>query len=232
MRNINMLAIIIFLSGCTTMNTIMPPPQKIMIVGDTLVYDGFMTGDAILEAIRLVRLSENKITTLRITSPGGDMASGIEFGYFIKEKNLNVVVSQLCFSACANYVLPAANSIVIKKDALIGWHGGAKQADELWKQSVPIKYQKDFFAYLNRLRLKEMAFFNEMNVDINIANYGQIKSNSCQKTQKADGWYYTLSDLKYMGIKNIKVNGGELLTEFQYNDNKITSCQMSVLFSN
>ncbi len=82
-----------------------------MLIDETLIYEGIL----VLEAIRLVIESNNKINTLRITSPGGDMATSIEFGLFIKENNLDVETSQLCFSVCANYALPAANNILIEK---------------------------------------------------------------------------------------------------------------------
>ncbi|MDW6020006.1 hypothetical protein SBW85_20080 [Vibrio plantisponsor] len=70
-----------------------------------------ITGEAVLRAIRIARNNEKPITKLIITSPGGDIAAGIEFGYFIREHNVDVDVRKLCFSACANYILPAAKKL-------------------------------------------------------------------------------------------------------------------------
>lgn len=53
-----------------------PTQNQLTITGNTLVYDGMITGDAVLEAIRMVNDSDQKVTTLRITSSGGDIASG------------------------------------------------------------------------------------------------------------------------------------------------------------
>ncbi|MCW8336205.1 hypothetical protein [Vibrio paucivorans] len=219
------------LSGCATTEVWFPEQQKILITGNTLVYDGAITGGAVLEAIRIVRESDQKIDTLRITSPGGDMEAGIEFGYFVKENNWDVVVSKLCFSACANYVLTAGKNVEVKKDSLIGWHGGAKQDDELWKHSVPIDAQEQFFAYLNHLRIKETKFFETIEVDQHITNYGQTKNTSCQNNQTIDGWHYTIDDLHHMGVKNITVQGDKLLTELDYNNEPVHSCLMPSLFN-
>ncbi|MDN2483252.1 hypothetical protein [Vibrio agarivorans] len=224
------------------MQTVFPVGQKILLVDDTLVYDGMITGDGVLEAVRIVRTSKTPIKTLRITSTGGDMAVGIEFGYFVREHNLDVEVSELCFSACANYILPAANNVTIHTNSLIGWHGGAKQADELWELSVPKKDLPVFMAYLNRLRIKETAFFGYIGVDQNIAIYGQVIDNACQIEQKSDGWYYSVEDLNRMGVKNITIKGSGLLNEIDYKDDsglsdttssnshKITSCLLENVF--
>lgn len=230
------IAMVLTLVGCQNTLTVYPPASKVLVVGNTLVYDGMITGDTVLEALRVVRESNQPIKKTQDYQYGGDMAVGIEFGYFVKEHNLDVEVSELCFSSCANYVLPAARSVVINTNSLIGWHGGAKQSDELWKLSVPEKDRPTFMAYLNRLRVKETAFFGYVDVDQRITTYGQTIENSCQIEQKTDGWYYSIEDLHRMGIKNITIKGSGLLSELEYkNDSgqidttnfkggKITSC--------
>ncbi|MFS1492398.1 hypothetical protein BCT96_004560 [Vibrio splendidus] len=243
-KGMSFITMIFTLAGCQSTTTIYPPSYKILVAGDTLVYDGMITGDAVLEALRVVRENNNPIKKLKITSPGGDMGVGIEFGYFIKEHNLDVEVSELCFSSCANYVLPAAKSVVINTNSLIGWHGGAKQSDELWELSVPKKDRPAFMAYLNRLRIKETAFFGYVGVDQKITSYGQIIKNSCQIKQKTDGWYYSIEDLRRMGIKDIAVKGTGLLNEIEYKSErgqidttktkggKLTSCLIEDVFDN
>lgn len=217
--------ILFSLTGCAKQATTFPPPHKVMITGRTLVFDGMITGDSVLEAIRIARASDVPLETLRITSPGGDIPSGIEFGYFVKELGLNVEVSKLCFSACANYVIPAGNKVTIKKDALVGWHGGARQSDALWKQSVPQRYHADLITFLTRIRIKENAFFEHVKVDPNITVYGQTSLKRCQLTKTSDGWYYSISDLNKMGVNNIEVQG-ELASETEYQGQKIRSCLM------
>lgn len=229
-------------TGCKSTPTVFPTGQRLLLTGDTLIYEGMITGDGVLEAIRMVRQSDKTIKKLKITSTGGEMAVGIEFGYFVKENQLDVEISEVCFSACANYILPAAKSVVINTNSLIGWHGGAKQTDKLWQQSVPKSDKAAFMTYLNRLRTKETAFFRHMGVDQQITTYGQTIENSCQIKQQTHGWYYTLEDLDRMGIKNITVKGSGLLNEIEYKDDggqldttdsmpqKITSCLLENVF--
>ncbi|WP_260258665.1 hypothetical protein [Vibrio intestinalis] len=230
------------IAGCKSTPTVYPTGQRLLLTGDTLIYEGMITGEGVLEAIRMVRQSDNAIKKLKITSTGGEMAVGMEFGYFVKENDLDVEVSEVCFSACANYILPAAKSVVINTNSLIGWHGGAKQTDKLWQQSVPKSKQVEFMTYLNRLRTKETAFFKHMGVDQQITTYGQTIENSCQIKQQTHGWYYTLEDLHRMGLKNITVKGSGLLNEIEYKDDggqldttdftpqKITSCLLESVF--
>lgn len=243
-RDISTVVMVFSLIGCQNTSAVYPSAHKVLVVGDTLVYDGMITGEAVLEAMRVVRESNKPIKNLKITSTGGDMAVGIEFGYFIKDHNLDVEVSELCFSSCANYVLPAAKSVVINTNSLIGWHGGAKQSDELWELSVPKKERSSFMAYLNRMRVKETVFFGYVGVDQQITSYGQTIKNSCQIKQKTDGWYYSIEDLHRMGIKDITVKGTGLLNEIEYkNDSgqmnttnskgeKVTSCLLENIFDN
>lgn len=241
-RDICVLASVITLAACQSTVSIYPSAHKVLVVGDTLVFDGMITGETVLEAMRAVRESDKAINRLKITSTGGDMAVGIEFGYFVKENNLDVEVSELCFSACANYVLPAAKSVVINSNSLIGWHGGAKQADELWELSVPKKDRPAFMKYLTRLRVKETAFFGYVGVDQNITTYGQTLDNSCVVKQQTDGWYYSIEDLQRMGINDISVKGTGLLNEISFKDDsgqmdttgfkgdKVTSCLLENVF--
>ncbi|MEF1311733.1 hypothetical protein QTO01_16705 [Vibrio mytili] len=243
-RGVASLALAVSIAGCKSLPTMYPSAHKVMVVRDTLVFDGMITGETVLEAMRVVRESNGPVKKLKITSTGGDMAVGIEFGYFVKENNFDVEVSELCFSSCANYVLPAAKSVVVNTNSLIGWHGGAIQSDELWELSLPEKDRPAFMDYLNRLRVKETAFFGYVDVDQQITTYGQTISNSCQKKKKTDGWYYSIDDLHRMGIQNITVKGTGLLSEIEYKDDsgrmdttqfngkKITSCLLEGVFDN
>lgn len=235
---------LVLLSGCQSLKTVYFSPHKLLVTGNTLVYDGPINGDAVLEALRVIRNSGKDISKIKITSTGGDMASGIEFGYFIYENNLDVEVTELCFSSCANYILPAAKNVVINSNSMVSWHGGAKQSDELWVLSVPKKERVEFQKMLDRLRIKETAFFGVIGVDQKITTYGQTIKNSCQIKEKTDGWHYSIEDLNRMGIKNIKVIGSGLLSEVEYKDDsgqmdtvnfkgdKITSCLLKNVFVN
>ncbi len=212
----NLVALLVLLTGCKTIPVIFPSAYKVLVSNGVLVYDGPITGGAVLEAIRVVRESGEPINTLKITSPGGDVAAGIEFGYFVKENNLNVEVSELCFSACANYVLPAAKKVVINRNSLIGWHGGATDPNDVLLAGVPQAQRAQAMAYIHRLRMKETAFFGYIGVDQQITTYGDTIAGSCKSKQRTDGWYYSIEDMQRMGIDNIEIKGNELLSSLEY----------------
>lgn len=213
------------LSGCKSIPLIFMPEHNVTVSGTTLIFDGPISGDSVLEALRVVRNSGAEIEKLRITSPGGDVPSGIELGYFVKENNLDVEVDMLCFSACANYVIPAAKTVSIKNGSLIGWHGGPRQSDEIWKAMAPSSDKEDLMKFVARLREKEEAFFEYIDVDPDITVYGQTSSKKCQLTNETQGWYYSTSDLAKMGVPNVVING-ELASSIEYQGDTINACLM------
>ncbi|MCG9625544.1 hypothetical protein L1D34_11905 [Vibrio mediterranei] len=213
------------LSGCKSIPIIFMPDHNVSVSGSTLIFDGPISGDSVLEALRVVRNSGANIEKIRITSPGGDVPSGIELGYFIKENNLDVEVDKLCFSACANYVIPAAKTVLIKKGSLIGWHGGPRQSDELWQASVSSTDKEELMTFISRLREKEEVFFEYVDVDPDITVYGQTSSKKCQLTEETHGWYYSKSDLAKMGVTNVVIEG-ELASSIEYQGDTINACLM------
>ncbi|MFH0264852.1 hypothetical protein [Vibrio rumoiensis] len=231
MRTIISISLMLLLTACSNQFAKPFPFPQISLKDDTLIYKGMITGDGVLTAQRVARNSSMKITKLQITSPGGMIEPGIELGYFIKENNLDLILTQLCFSACANYLLPAAHSITIQKDTLLGWHGGARQSNALWKQSISNGQWDNFYPYLERLRKKEYQFFQDMDVAINITTYGQTKLNTCQKAKQTTGWYYTLNDMKSMGLPPVKMEEKTLLESVMYQDEKVTACLMPEIFN-
>ncbi|WP_240432766.1 hypothetical protein [Vibrio halioticoli] len=114
------------------------------------------------------------------------------------------------------------------------------QSDEFWANSIPKSSRAVFMDYISILREKETRFFNAVGVDQKITTYGQTTKNSCQLAQKTDGWYYSVEDLKRMGIKNITIKGDGLKSEIEYaNDStnktdptahKIKSCLLENVF--
>ncbi|MGV1720380.1 hypothetical protein [Vibrio furnissii] len=212
-------------SGCKSTQIVFMPEHNVSVSGRTLIFDGPISGDSVLEALRVVRNSGANIDKIRITSPGGDVPSGIELGYFVKENNLDVEVDKLCFSACANYVIPAAKTVVIKDGSLIGWHGGPRQSDELWQASAASSDKEDLMKFVSRLREKEEVFFEYIDVDPDITVYGQISSKKCQLIKKTHGWYYAKNDLVKMGVSNIVIEG-ELASSIEYQGSIIAVCLM------
>lgn len=76
--------------------------------------------DASVEALkRAVRPTD---TQMILTSGGGTTSPAIEMGTLVREMGLEIKVRQFCLSACATYILPATESIVIEPYAIVAFH--------------------------------------------------------------------------------------------------------------
>ncbi|MEQ8404342.1 MAG: hypothetical protein RKE49_04530 [Oceanicaulis sp.] len=79
-----------------------------------------------LEAERVERFILNNPTfaTLSISSHGGEELAALRLAEHILENRADVVVNETCMSACALYVLPAANTVHLSEDSLVAVHPG------------------------------------------------------------------------------------------------------------
>ena len=93
--------------------------------GHTVIYRGSMTKEG-LTAIRKADLGP-PVTTLLIDSAGGEIVAGMEFGAWVYERGLDIIVDRACLSSCANYIFTAGRNKEIKPGAVVAWHGSAKQ---------------------------------------------------------------------------------------------------------
>ena len=66
---------------------------------------------------------EGKNRTLIVKSPGGDAQYGYRAARIIYEEGHKLIITEYCSSACAEFLLPAAKSLVFDKSPLIGFHG-------------------------------------------------------------------------------------------------------------
>ena len=78
---------------------------------------------------------ENAVATLAVSSLGGEVFWGLKIGELVFANGWDVEVRGQCFSACANYIFPAGRRKVVAADALVGWHGGARQNEVLAEQA-------------------------------------------------------------------------------------------------
>jgi len=92
-----------------------------------IVYFGGIDQERVEKAMALYQPGDR----LLIRSSGGDLDAGMEFGYFISERNMSVEVVDYCISSCANYVFLAGNPKILNTNSLVIFHGGPKQANFL-----------------------------------------------------------------------------------------------------
>lgn len=219
------------ITGCSTIPDKFTPAAEARIEKDTLYYQGSIDARHVLEAIRLARNSAVPIGKLEINSGGGDIDAGMEFGLWVHQQNLAVVIDELCFSACANYIVPAARSVYVKSGAFVAWHGGAFQKTWIkprwYDYLIPNKIERErqyIEGYLEYMRTKETMFFKTVGVDHKITTYGQDEAKQCQSNSRFNGWFYSLSDLKHMGLKDISLEDKKFSAKDSHG--KLIACQL------
>jgi hypothetical protein len=102
-------------------------PAAIVVEGDTVTYAGLLSGDNVARLFDMV--DGQRVSTLVITSSGGEINAGMTLGEWIFDNQLDVVVEHMCMSSCANYVFTAGRHKTISQNALVAWHGNALQQD-------------------------------------------------------------------------------------------------------
>jgi hypothetical protein len=74
------------------------------------------------DAARLSNILTTNITKLVVNSNGGDAEEGLAIGKIILKRPIDVQVTGICVSSCANYIFTAARRKYIK-DGIVGYHG-------------------------------------------------------------------------------------------------------------
>jgi hypothetical protein len=177
-----------------------------------------------------------------ITSVGGDTDAGMELGRWVFESQLDVHVPSFCGSSCANYVFTAARRKYLDETAMVAWHGGATQES---LSEVPVceeggwfkevfdcnaeAYAKEMSQMIADQRTKEQTFFKEIGVDQRITVLGQNPEFACGEDESTTGWYYSLQDLKRLGVGNVEVLGDEWTPEPPSSDVKVCKVSLSRL---
>ncbi len=178
-----------------------PIEYTVTVEGNSIIYDGEVSALG-LEEIK--DLYNENINRLVINSPGGEINIGMDFGDFIFEKKLDVEVEELAFSSAANYIITAANTLYLHKDAVIGWHGGATQ-----EMDIPeVQPGGEYYEYNQDSIKRETDFYKKIGVNQQINVYGQEEKFVERAAEiEAFGWTYTIDALKEAGVDDIQFIG-------------------------
>lgn len=201
------IVIVLSLTACASRENEQHQEDKTEFAGlknGDLVYEGPITKALNQDVFEAFDKADTKPRRLIISSPGGDIGLGMDLGEWVNEHNLDVEVSNLCASSCANYVFTAANRKYLRKNSILIWHGSAWQ--ENWNTS---ELPESFFSeYLTPMRERETIFFEKLGVDNLLTIYGQTNNTMWQHLllffgQYNTGWDYSLEDMNRFGISNI-----------------------------
>ena len=203
-----------FVVGCTSIKDVSENSRNsesfVGIEDGNLIYQGKITeasNDVIFSSYRDAELKPNR---LLISSQGGEIGAGMTLGQWVRDNNLDVEVTKVCASSCANYVFPAANTKYLRKDSILIWHGSAWQSN--WH--VEQEHRETFNTYITLMRKKETNFYADLAVDNLLATYGQSKFNLLDYTlglfgKGTVGFDYSKADMKKFGLVNIVLLDGE-----------------------
>ena len=194
--------------------TLVEPNIRIERKGNTLSYRGSLTEEG-LAALRKTG-NDSQVTALLIESTGGEIVVGMDFGNWVANRNLDVVVDHACLSSCANYVFVAGRSKQILPGAIVAWHGSAKQPGLLEQLHDIVAQQIDSSELPPRARQRELErarqanvryltdavnkqdqFFYRIGVDEYVTRVGNDKYG-------VRGFFYlSVADMAVFGIDNV-----------------------------
>jgi hypothetical protein len=79
------------------------------------------------------------VTTLTVSSPGGDLADALPVARYIRDHHLRIVVTGPCAGPCADYWFPAATRRTVRAG---GWLGLAPDLAMTGRQDTPAGQQE------------------------------------------------------------------------------------------
>lgn len=76
--------------------------------------------------------------TIIINSGGGEVPASVIVANEIMKNNIHVIVEGVCYSSCAEFILPAAETITFKNNPLVGYHHNPMIKRHLYKSHNPV----------------------------------------------------------------------------------------------
>lgn len=101
-----------------------------------------------------------RVRLIAIASAGGDFASDIAVGKFVRQNNLTVYVSKYCLAGCAQWIFVAANHRVIESNAIVSFHPTATALEITTSKSSDEKIRNFFY----ETSAKEKEYYREIGV--------------------------------------------------------------------
>ncbi len=165
-------------------------------------------------------VTDTVVTRLVVDSEGGEVAAGIALGLWVFEHRVDVEVSGICLSSCANYVFPAGRRKVIRPGAVVAWHGNYRHLKEtgLWQDEVALRVARDgedrdsawrrVRAQVDHLVALERDFFEHIGVDEYLCWVGKMPP------YRAPNYYFlSRADMARFGLTGLHVPDGYVDTD-------------------
>jgi hypothetical protein len=191
-------------------------PAKIHSLFSTIYFVGVIDFDddkRFLDELESMTFNPRKIF---VSSSGGLLIPATKIGEDIKSYKLNIEIANVCLSACANYILPAANKKIFSDKDAVAWHGSFNSPDGYRiMQTTDKKILRSSKDLDNKEKIKDLElqknekeFYDYINVNPILPICAQI-NGAIPLNNPEQYYFYKLKDLDYMGLKNINFVGNE-----------------------
>lgn len=205
------------------------PDPVVKIEGDTLTYIGGINAAGLTKLSEAVRhLPRGQVTKMIVNSGGGDTKPGIFIGSIVADLKPDLTIEVGCFSSCADFIAPGANSITIRENAFLGWHGNDRGfqivADQL---GLPLRehlrnsvggeatnpdvdieaWLDEAVATLGSLIAEEKAFYDRIGIADTFAICGVGPRFDDRLTGEQLGWGFSIADMARLGLPPVRYEG-------------------------
>jgi len=177
------------------------------------VYEGAISAEN--NAGFFARFAGQPVRVLLIDSGGGEVAAAIDLANWVHARQLDIVVTGMCLSSCANYVFPAARHKEIRPGAIVAWHGNYHHLAHtgLWRDDVLLRMRRDgedeetatryVQAQVATLVALERDFFARIGVDEQVCWIGKQPPYNV-----ADYYFLSAAGMARFGISRVQVPAG------------------------
>ena len=207
----------------------------ITVEGSTIIFEGDIGIQTYRDFLFTVRGKEDQITTIRINSGGGITDEGMKIGEWIFDHEIDVIVDEICFSTCANYIFTAGRNKIIEKDAIVGWHGSKQQDpfiaagygitveelygrdyDEMkeWGEIPPGESREEFIVHMmmtdDYVGIDEPEFLDKIGINLYLMVYGMLPDHFeyyMSEDTYFGGWTFSIEDMAKFGVHNVNYQG-------------------------
>lgn len=205
------------------------PNPIVKIDGDTLTYIGGINAAGLTALSNAVHdLPRGQVTKMVVNSGGGDTKPGIFIGSIIADLKPDLTIEVGCFSSCADFIAPGANSITIRENAFLGWHGNDRGfqivADQLGLSlrehlrnsvaggaadpNIDIEaWLDEAVATLETLIVEEKAFYDRIGIADTFAVCGVGPRFDDRLTGEQLGWGFSITDMALLGLPPVRYEG-------------------------
>ncbi|MFZ5751597.1 MAG: hypothetical protein ACOY5U_11085 [Pseudomonadota bacterium] len=211
------------------------PDPIVKVEGETLTYIGGINATGLTKLSNAVRhLPRGQVTKMIVNSGGGDTKAGIFIGSIIADLKPDLTIEVGCFSSCADFIAPGANSITIRENAFLGWHGNdrgfqitadqpglplrdylrGQVADQATNMKDDAGNPMDLEAWLDEavgtlqaLIVEEKTFYDGIGIadTFAICGVGPRFDNRLSGAQL--GWGFSIADMARLGLPPVRYEG-------------------------